>query len=163
MITVITLGYLALVMIAFKVLKIKVSPTSIAVFAVIGICIMAGIVTGWKFSAPMSGKMFVFRRTVPLLSGQDSKEYVSKVYVQQDQPVTKGTLLWESDKRPNQYAVDQASAQLELEKQNLQQLAAAVEVAVASVEQAKAAEAYQKEHSIPRSRSRRWTLRRLRH
>lgn len=144
MITVILLAYLALVMVAYKVIKIKVSPTSIAIFTVIGVCMMVAIVTGWKFSAPMSGKMFVFRRTVPLLSGQDSKEYISKVHVEQDEPVKKGTLLWESDKRPNQYAVDKAAAQLELEKQNLLQLQAAVEVATAAVEKAKAAENYQK-------------------
>ena len=144
MITVITLGYIALVMVALKVINIKVSPTSIATAVVIGSCMLGAILVGWKFSAPMSGKMVVFRRTIPLLSGQDSKEFISKVHVEQDQPVTKGTLLWETDKRPNQYAVDTAAAQLELEKQNILQLQAALDVATESVKKAKASEAYQK-------------------
>ena len=144
MITVITIGYIALVLVAFKVIKIKVSPTSIAAAVVIGVFLLGGVVTVWTFSAPMSPQMVVNRKTIPLLSGQNSKEFITKIHVKSEQPVKKGTLLWESDPRPNQYAVDQATAQLSVAKENLSKLKAGLEVATAGIEKAKADLNYQK-------------------
>ena len=48
---------------------------------------------------------------------RDSKELISKIHVPQNQLVKKGTPLYEYDPRPNQYALDQLTAQLDASQQ----------------------------------------------
>ena len=144
MITLITLGYIALVVLAFKVIKIKVSPTSIAVFALLGVVVMGNVLMLWNFSAPMTGKMTVKRNVVQLLAATESKEFISKIYVPQNQLVKKGTPLYEYDSRPNQYAIDQLNAELAASQAKISELEAYVELAAASVLAANATSAYKK-------------------
>jgi multidrug resistance efflux pump len=92
----------------------------------------------------MTGKMTVKRNVIALLAAVDSKELISKIYVPQNQLVKKGTPLFEYDTRPNQYALDQLTAQLAASRQGISELEAAVEVAAASVEAAQAKETYSK-------------------
>ncbi len=142
MITVITLCYIGCVFLAFKVIKIKPTPTSIAVAVLIGVFMLGGITIGWKFSAPMTGQMTVHRKVTQLLSNQDSKELIKKVYVKQEQPVKKGDALYEVDTTPNQYIVDQLTAQLAVSRQQISALEAAVDVAAANIEKARANQSY---------------------
>ena len=142
MIVVITICYLGCVFLAFKVIKIKVSAVSVAVAALIGVIVLGGVVIGWKFSAPMTGRMTVKRNVVPLLAAVDSKQLISKIHVPQNQPVKKGTPLYEYDTRPNQYALEQLTAQLAASQEKISELEASVEVAAASVEAAQASQAY---------------------
>ena len=144
MVVMLTLGYLALVLVAFKVIGIKVNPVSIATSVLGGVFLIGGVVIVWKFSAPITGQMTVIRRTVALLSGQDSKELITKVHVQAHQPVKKGEVLYEVDQRPNQYALDGLNAQLAVTQATISELEAGVEVAAASVEAAKAGMDYSK-------------------
>jgi membrane fusion protein (multidrug efflux system) len=144
MITVISICYIGCVVIAFKVIKIKPAPVSIAVATLIGVFILGGVLIGWKFSAPMTGQMVVKRNVIQLLAGQDSKELITKIHVPQEQMVKKGDVLYEVDPRPNQYKVDQLAAQLAVSRENLSQLQAGVEVAAATVEKAQADQAYSK-------------------
>jgi membrane fusion protein (multidrug efflux system) len=144
MLTVIILGYIGIVVLAFKVIKIKVSPTSIAVFALIGVIVIGNVLMLWNFSAPMTGKMTLKRNVVQLLAAQDSKELISKIYVRQNQLVKKGTPLYEYDTRPNQYAIDQQNAQLAASQAKISELQASVELAAASVVAAGASVAYKK-------------------
>jgi membrane fusion protein (multidrug efflux system) len=144
MITVISICYIGCVVIAFKVIKIKPAPVSIAVATLIGVFILGGVLIGWKFSAPMTGQMVVKRNVIQLLAGQDSKELITKIHVPQEQMVKKGEVLYEVDPRPNQYVVDQLTAQLAVSRENLSQLQAGVEVAAATVEKAQADQAYSK-------------------
>jgi multidrug resistance efflux pump len=144
MITVMTIGYIGCVLVAFKVIKIKPTPTSIAVAAVIGVTMLGGVVIGWNFAAPMTGQMTLNRKVIQLLSNQDSKELITKIYVQQDQPVKKGEPLYETDKTPNQYIVDQLTAQLAAAQQTVLEMEAAVAVATATVEKAQADKTYAK-------------------
>jgi multidrug resistance efflux pump len=138
MIVLIMLGYLGCVIIAFKVIKLKVNPISVAIFSLIGVFLMVGILIAWKFSAPMSDQMTLHRKVTQLLSNEKSKEYITKVHVQQDQPVKKGDPLYEVDSRPNQYALNQALAQVVVAEQQVLQAQAGIEVATARVEEAKA-------------------------
>ena len=130
MLTVVILGYLACVMVAFKVIKIKPSPVSIATATLLGVILVGGLLIGWKIAAPMSGQMIVHRKVIQLLSNQDSKELISKIHVDAEQPVKKGDPLYETDPTPNQYALDQVTAQLVAAQQNIKQLEAGVDVAV---------------------------------
>ena len=142
MIVLITLIYLGCVVVAFKVIKLKVSPVSLAVFSLIGVVVLGGVVAGWKFAAPMTGKMTVKRNVVALLAAVDSKELISEIYVPQDQPVKKGTPLYEYDTRPNQYALEQLTAELAASQKKISELEAGVEVAKASVDAAQASQSY---------------------
>jgi multidrug resistance efflux pump len=144
MLTLIILGYIGIVVLAFKVIKIKVSPVSIAVFALIGVIVIGAVVDLWKFSAPMTGRMTVKRNVVQLLPGQGSKELISKIHVPQNQLVKKGTPLYEYDSRPNQYAIDQLNAQLAASQAKISELQASVELAAANVVAANAKVAYMK-------------------
>jgi multidrug resistance efflux pump len=138
------LGYLVCVIVAFKVIKIKPSPVSIAIATLVGVLMVGGLLIGWKIAAPMSGQMIVNRKVIQLLSNQDSKEVITKIHVASEQPVKKGDPLYETDPTPNQYIVDQSTAQLAASEQNIKQLEAGVEVAAAAVEAAQASEAYKK-------------------
>ena len=144
MVTIIAFIYICLVIIAFKVIRLRVTPTSVAVSVLIGVVVLAAVIMGWQFSAPITHQMIVNRKVIPLLSDVDSKELISKIHVKSGQPITKGTVLWETDKRPNQYALNKAAAQLAGAESNVSQLAAALEVATASVQKAKANQDYQK-------------------
>jgi multidrug resistance efflux pump len=105
---------------------------------------LGGVVVAWNFAAPMTGQMTVHRKVIPLVSGQDSKMFITKIHAKVDQPVKKGDVLYEVDKTPNQYALDQLTAQLAVSNENISMLEAAVEVAAATVEKAKADQNYQK-------------------
>jgi multidrug resistance efflux pump len=144
MIIAMTIMYVGCVFVAFRVIKFRVRPASIAVAAVIGIIMLGGIVIAWKLAAPMTGRMTVTRRVTPLLSNQNSKELIKNIYVKHDEPVKKGTVLYESETAPNEYAVAQLAAQLAASKQTVEEQEAAVEVADASAEKAVADQAYSK-------------------
>lgn len=138
MITIITLLYLGCVYAAFKVIKLKVNPVSVAVSVLIGVLVLGGIVIGWEFSAPMTEQMTVTRAVIPILSSQNTKEVIKKIHVKRHQPVKKGDLLYEVETAPFQYAVDQRTAQLEEAKHNIAALEAEVAAATSRVDQAKA-------------------------
>lgn len=136
MITVLMIGYLACVMVAFKVIKIKVSPWSVAASALIGVVILGGIVIVWKQAAPMTGQMILNRKVLQVIP--DVREYVSKVHVKQDQKVKKGDPLFEILPDRFQNAVDQAHANLTAAVTTVSQLEAAVTAAEAALKQEQA-------------------------
>lgn len=138
MITIILLLYIGCVYAAFKLIKLKVNPVSVAVSAVIGVLLLGGIVIAWKFSAPITEKMTVSRPVIPLIASRNTKEVITKIHVERDQWVKKGDLLYEVQTAPFQFAVDQSTAKLAEDKQNIVALEAAVAAAAARVEQAKA-------------------------
>ncbi len=142
MIIAITACYIACVLMAFKVIKIKVNPVTIAVAAVVGIMLLSLVIIGWQISSPMSGQMTVHRKVVPLLAGQNSKELITKVHVPSDQLVKKGDVLFEVDPTPNQNSVDRLTAQIEATREQISELESAVEVAAAAIEAAKAGQDY---------------------
>ncbi len=131
MILVLTLAYLVCVLVAFKVIKIKVQPVSVAVAVLIGVFMLGGIVAGWKFAAPMSGQMTLRRHIVRIVP--DVREFVDKVYVESNQLVKKGEPLFEMSRARFQYAVDQARANLAASASTVSQLEAAVTTAEALV------------------------------
>ena len=136
MITVLLIGYLACVMVAFKVIKIKVSPVSVAISALIGVVMLGVIVVIWKQAAPMSGQMVLRRRVLQVVP--DEREFVSKVHAKPDQKVSKGDPLF--DILPDRFedAVDQAKANLAAAITTVSQLEAAVTAAEAALKQEEA-------------------------
>lgn len=136
MITLIMLGYIICVIIAFKVIKIKVSPASIAVATLIGVLMLGGIVIVWKLAAPITNQM-VLRRYVLQIS-PDVQEFVSEVHVKPNQAVKKGDPLFEIGRERFQNAVDQSTAQLSAAKSTVSQLEAALQATEAADRESKA-------------------------
>ena len=136
MIMIMTLAYLACVLVAFRVIKIKVRPFSVAVAALIGVFMLGSIVTGWKLASPMSGQMTLRRIIVQITP--DVREFVTKVHVESNDLVEKGQPLFEISQERFQYAVTQATATLAAAELTVMQLEASVMTAVASIKKADA-------------------------
>ena len=140
MITIFLLAYVGLAVIAFKVIKIQVSPISVGVTVLLGSSLVGGILTVWKFAAPISDQTTLVRQITNLLADPESKELITRIYAEESQPLKKGDPIWEVDSRPNQYAVDQAEAEVARAEQDVLKAEADIEVAAARVEEAKANE-----------------------
>jgi multidrug resistance efflux pump len=138
MILVITVLYVACVMIAFKVIKIAVHPFTVAVAVVSGVVILGGVVTIWNLAAPMTGQM-TLKRTVVRIN-PDVREFVSKVYVESNQLVKKGEVLFEISPERFEDAVKGASASLAASESTVLQLEAAVVAAEAMIRESVANE-----------------------
>ncbi|HIE95547.1 MAG TPA: biotin/lipoyl-binding protein [Fuerstia sp.] len=139
MITVITILYCGLVMVAFKVIRIPVRASTVATAVVIGFVLLGGIVIGWKFSAPITQQMFLKRDVLQIVP--DVKEFVSKVHVATDETVQKGDVLFEINPQRFQFAVYQSTAELNAAHQTVSQLEAGIQAAEAAVQGAAAATA----------------------
>jgi len=133
-----TLAYVACVLVAFRVIKIRVHPFTVAVAAVIGVVLLGGIVTVWNLAAPMTGQITLKRNVVQITP--DVREFVSKVHVDSNQLVKKGEPLFEISSERFQDAVDQAKASLAASESGVSQLEAAVAAAEAGVKQSEADE-----------------------
>jgi multidrug resistance efflux pump len=120
------------------VIKIKVSPVSVAVTVLVGASLVGGILVAWKFSAPITDQTTLARKITNLIADPDSKELIVKIYARESQPLKKGDPIWEVDSRPNQYAANQAIAQVAMAEQEVLNAQAGIEVATARVEEAKA-------------------------
>jgi membrane fusion protein (multidrug efflux system) len=136
MIVLMTIAYLGCVVVAFKVIKIKPRPVSIAVAVLVGVFMLGGIVIAWQQAAPTSQQMTLTRHVLQV--APDVREFVSKVYVKPDQRVSKGEPLFEILPDRFRDAVDQAMAQLTAAKATVSQAEAAVTVAEAAVKKSEA-------------------------
>jgi multidrug resistance efflux pump len=131
MILVITVLYVACVLVAFKVIKIAVHPFTVAVAVVSGVVILGGVITIWNLAAPMTGQMTLKRNVVQITP--DLREFVSKVYVKSNQLVKKGEPLFEISPERFQDAVEEASASLAASKSTVSELDAAMVAAEAMI------------------------------
>jgi len=136
MIAFMTIIYVAVVVVVFKVLKVKPRPWPIALCATAGVLMLGTIVVLWTISAPVSGRCVVTRyvvQIVPWVKGQ-----VTSIPAQPNVPLKEGDVLYEIDPTPYQYTVRQMDAQLQAAKSNVIQLEAGVRVADANIAQAEA-------------------------
>ncbi|MBR1163414.1 HlyD family secretion protein [Bradyrhizobium elkanii] len=138
MIAVLTIVYVAIVLVLFKVLRINPTAYLIAGLIVAGVLMIGAVVVAWMQSAPITQKLVTSQyvvQLVPYVKGQ-----VKQVYAKANQPMKRGDLLLEIDPIPYQYAVDQLEAQLKVTKANIEQAKASEMNARASLARAKAAD-----------------------
>ncbi len=131
MIAIIMIGYIACVIVAFKLVKIKVTPWTVATSALIGVVLLGGIVIVWKQAAPFTEQMILQRRVLQIVP--DVREYVTKVHVEGNQLVKKGDPIFDVLPDRFQDAVDQSTAQLAASKATVSQMESAVTAAQAAV------------------------------
>ena len=114
MIALLVIVYTAVVLVLFKVLRIKPTPFRIAGLVLVGVLMIGGVVVAWMLSSPISEKLVTSQyviQLVPYVKGQ-----VKAVHAQANQPMKKGDLLLEIDPAPYQYAANQLQAALEQAK-----------------------------------------------
>ncbi|MGY0574269.1 hypothetical protein ACTGJ9_027015 [Bradyrhizobium sp. RDM12] len=136
MIAILVILYVALVLVLFKVLRLKPTAYLIAGLIVAGVFMIGGVVVLWTQSAPMTDKMVTSQyvvQLVPYVKGQ-----VKMIHAQANQRVKKGDLLLEIDPAPYQYTVNQVEAQLAASKANVQQAEAALATTRTAVPNAQA-------------------------
>ncbi|MFZ1640056.1 MAG: efflux RND transporter periplasmic adaptor subunit [Candidatus Contendobacter sp.] len=137
---VICFGYLVLVWLVF--FKFKWLQFSIAwgvVSAFVGLHLLLIFLIGLRFVTPYSTDAKIIQHTIQLVPRLSEPTLVTAVLVEPNVPVKKGQPLFQFDRRPYEYKVEQLQAQLAQAKQNVGVLKANVEIAEQELVKAKSA------------------------
>ena len=121
------MAFLWLVFFKFKWLKFSVAWAIVSAFIVVHVLLI--FLIGLRFMTPASNNAKVVQHTIQLVPRLSEPTLVTAVLVGQNQPVKKGQPLFQFDRRPYEYKVQQLEAQLAQAKQNVQILKADMEVA----------------------------------
>jgi multidrug resistance efflux pump len=125
-----TLGFILfvwLVFFRFKLLKFSVAWAMVSVFIFLHVLFIFMI--GLRFMTPASHDARVIQNTIQLTPRLSEPTLVTAVLVEPDVPVKKGQPLFQFDRRPYEYQVQQLEAQLAAARQQVQILGADVNVA----------------------------------
>ena len=121
------MAFLWLVFFKFKWLKFSVAWAIVSAFIVVHVLLI--FLIGLRFMTPASNNAKVVQHTIQLVPRLSEPTLVTAVLVEQNQPVKKGQPLFQFDRRPYEYKVQQLEAQLAQAKQNVQILKADIQVA----------------------------------
>jgi multidrug resistance efflux pump len=130
------LGYAALCVVAFKLLRVPVNRWSVTTAAIGATVVVGGLLAGMNYNHPFTtdGRVYFYTTSIaPTVNGQ-----VVDVVVQPNVPLKQGDVLFRIDARPYQFAVDQKRAALAEAEQNVRQLKASLDQATAAAERAEA-------------------------
>jgi multidrug resistance efflux pump len=116
-----------LVFFKFKWLKFSVAWALVSAFFILHVLLI--FLIGLRFMTPASNNAKVVQHTIQLVPRLTEPTLVTAVLVEPDQPVKKGQPLFQFDRRPYEYKVQQLEAQLAQAKQNVHILKADIEVA----------------------------------
>lgn len=137
MIALVTITYIALIAVVYKVLKITPTPKNIAAMVMLGVSLIGSIVIAWQYSAPTTDNVVVSRYTVQLVP--QVKGLVAKIHAEPNVPLKKDQdILFEIQKDPYEIAVKQMTASLDSARMNAKQATAGVAAAIAAVNSAEA-------------------------
>src|SRR5271166_4206668 len=123
----------------FKLKLIKFSIAWGVVSAFVGVHVLLIFFIWLRFATPYTMDAKVVQHTIQLIPRLPEPTLVTAVLVAPNTPVKKGDKLFEFDRRPYQYKVDAAKAQLAAAKQNVLELQAQWDSAKYAVAQAEAA------------------------
>jgi multidrug resistance efflux pump len=139
MIALLVLAFASLVfwLVFFRFKLLKLTPGWGVVFGFFVVHLLLVFVIGLRFMTPNSANAVVVQRTIQLVPRLPEPTLVSEVLVEDDVPVKKGQPLFQLDRRPYQYKVDQIAAQLAAAKQNVNVLKADVDAATQNAKKAK--------------------------
>ncbi|MGO9114720.1 MAG: HlyD family secretion protein [Thermoguttaceae bacterium] len=144
MIALITILYVAAIVLVFKVFRVKPRPWPIAFFVTAGVLMIGAIVVFWTLAAPISERAVVSRYVVQIVPWVKGK--ILSIPAKPNVPLKKNDVLFRIDPAPFQDAVHQAQGQLNLAESNVLELQAAIQVAKASIAKATADVAVTKFH-----------------
>jgi multidrug resistance efflux pump len=121
----------------FRLKLLRLTPGWAIIFAFFVLHLFLVFLIGLRFVTPTSANATVVQRTIQLIPRLPEPTLVTAVLVEENVPVKKGQPLFQFDRRPYEYKVEQAEAQLAEAKQNVLILQADVEVATQKVAKAK--------------------------
>jgi multidrug resistance efflux pump len=130
------LTYTAICYAIFKIFKIPVNKWSIPTAALGGIILIALILLIMNYNHPFTRQARLYFYTTPIVPVVRGE--VIEVPVKANVPLKKGDVLFRIDPRHYQYVVEQKRAGLAEAEQNVLQLKAALDVALANVNEATA-------------------------
>ena len=126
------LTYSAICVAVFKIFRIPVNKWTLPTAALGGIFLIAGILLVMNYNHPFTKNARIYFATTPIMP--NVKGRVIEVPVEPNAPLKQGDVLFKIDPQPYQYVVDQKKAQLAEAEQNVKQLKAAFDQALANVE-----------------------------
>jgi multidrug resistance efflux pump len=136
MIAFLTIIYVAVIVLVFRVLKVRPRPWPIGLLFVGGLILIGGVVVLWTLAAPISRRAVVTRYVVQIVSLVKGK--VLSIQAKPNVVLHKGSVLFQIDPTPYQDTLDQARSQLSAARANVQKLEASVAVTRALIKKAKA-------------------------
>lgn len=131
-------GYLAVVwLVFFKYKWMKFNIAWGVVSASVGLHLLIIFLLGLRFVVPSSTDAMVIQHTIQLTPRLSEPTLVSAVLVEPNTPVKKGQALFQFDRRPYEFQVQQLEAELAQATQNVQILKADTQVTSQKVERLK--------------------------
>jgi multidrug resistance efflux pump len=126
------LTYSAICVAVFKIFRIPVNKWTLPTAALGGIFLIGFILLVMNYNHPFTSNARIYFATTPIMP--NVKGRVIEVPVQPNAPLKQGDVLFKIDPQPYQYVVDQKKAQLAEAEQNVKQLKAAYDQALANEE-----------------------------
>jgi len=120
----------------FKLKLLRLSPGWALIFTFFVLHLFLVFLIGLRFITPNSANATVVQRTIQLVPRLPEPTLVTAVLVEENVPVKAGQPLFQFDRRPYEYKVQQVEAQLAEARQNVLVLQADVEVAMQNVARA---------------------------
>ncbi len=108
----------------------------------VGLHLLIIFMIGLRFVTPLATEAKVIQHTIQLIPRLPNPTLVTEVLVQPNTPVRKGQPLFQFDRRPYQYVVDQLEAQLAGATQNVKVLQADTDIAAQKIVKLKSELAY---------------------
>src|SRR6476469_728204 len=130
-------------LIFFRFKLIRLTPGWGFIFGFFVFHLMLVFLIGLRFVTPYSTNATVVQRTIQLIPRLPEPTLVTDVLVEEGAPVKKGQPIFQFDRRPYEYKVDQIQAQLAEATQNVRVLKLDVDVAAQDATRTKVELAYQ--------------------
>jgi len=127
----------------FKLKLLRLTPGWAIVFTFFVLHLFLVFLIGLRFMTPNSANATVVQHTIQLIPRLPEPTLVTAVLVEENVPVKKGQPLFQFDRRPYEYKVQQLEAQLAEAKQNVLILQADVDIAAQKSARAKVELGYQ--------------------
>ena len=120
-----------LIFLKFKWLRL--TPGWAFVYSVVVLHLCLVFLIGLRFVTPASNNATIVQRTIQLIPRLPEPTLVTKMLVEENVPVKKDQPLFQFDRRPYEYKVEQIEAQLAEARQNVKVMKAGVDVATHEV------------------------------
>lgn len=130
------LGYAAICVVIFKLLRVPANRWTITTASLGGVVLIGGLLALMNYNHPVSADARLYFYTTPIVP--QVKGRVTEVAVQPNVPLRAGDVLFRIDPQPYQFIVDQKKAALAEAEQSVKQLKASLDIALAQVDQAQA-------------------------
>jgi multidrug resistance efflux pump len=132
--------FIWLIFFKLRLLQFSIAWAVVSVF--VGLHLLLIFVIGLRFVTPYSTDAKIIQHTIQLVPRLSEPTLVTAVLVEPNVPVKKGQPLFQFDRRPYEYKVEQLQAQLAQAKQNVGVLKADVEIAEQEVAKARSEREY---------------------